>query len=133
MTDETITTDQADSRLRAEYFEAVASFAEDAENEVKNGNITDEDDYREYIEQSVDGSSWVIYTANALQVLRYCGNHDAYTDEFGEVPMQGSEINWSALAYAAMLEDVRERVTDFDDLQPEEDDEEAEGETEESE
>ena len=121
MTEEkTITTDEADRVLRADYFGAVRSIAEEAEQMVRDGDLADEEALTEWIEQSVDGCHWVIYTYANFQVLRYCSNHDAYT-EYGDVPTDcDGSIRWAAMAYAAMLEDVRDAVPAWDDMQPEE-------------
>lgn len=116
-TEQVITTDAADRVLRAEYWEAVRDLATDIEDAVKSGEIEDEDTYNERMHEVVDQSSWIIYTRNNFQVLQYCKNPDAYTDEYGEVPMSGTEVNWAALAYAAMYEDVRENTDDFDDIE----------------
>lgn len=135
MTDQIeVTTDQEDRVLRQEYWDAVRDIATDLEDAVKSGDIESEDDLNERMHESVDDSAWIIYTANNFQVLRYCDNHDAYTDEFGEVPMSGSEVNWAALAYAAMLEDVRKTTDDFDDIEkPSDNDEDDEEESEDAE
>lgn len=59
----------------------------------------------EYIEQSLDGSSTVIYTHTAKLVLLASDNEDAYADEIGE-----AAPNVSAAAYMALRTDVFERL-----------------------
>lgn len=53
----------------------------------------------------------MIYTGQALDTLLWCSNQDAYTDEYGAegVVEKGGGVNWSLLAYAALLEDVRDQ------------------------
>lgn len=114
--------------LRAEYYQAVRSIVEEAKGEIKSGNISDRDGLEEYVNQSVDGSYWVIYTHANFQVIFVSDNHDAYMEDFGEAPVEGSDIKWAALAYAAMMRDVHELMGAYDDeiealLNPEELDE----------
>lgn len=103
----------AHNMLRANYWSAVRAMAEDVTNEAKD-NVRDgmdaDEAVSERLHEAVDGSAWVIYTANALEVLRYGTNHDAYTEEFGEPPTIGGDLNWSALAFATMEQDVRELI-----------------------
>jgi hypothetical protein len=130
-TEQIISSDAADRVLRQEYWDAVREYSTEIENAVKSGEIEDEDAMQERMHEMVDGSEWVIYTSNNFQVLRYCNNHDAYTEEFGDVPMSGSEVNWAALAFAAMMEDLRNMTESFDDLAPEDADDEDEEEDDE--
>lgn len=97
--------DFADRIKRADYWHAVRSLAESVADSVREGQELDE-----ALHQTVDGSAWVIYTRSNFDVLRYCGNHDAYTDEMGEVPTDSGSVNWAALAYFALLEDVRDAI-----------------------
>jgi len=97
--------DDAMRVLRAEYYQGVRSAAEQVAELVAEG--MDESDA---LHQTVDGSYWVIYTHANFQVLMCSDHHDAYSEEYGEVPVSGSDINWAALAYAAMARDVSEQV-----------------------
>jgi hypothetical protein len=109
-TDRERATEYANRILDAEYRDAVASIAHDVRDAIERGEVTSPESATEYMEQSVDGSYWVIYTHAALQVLRY--------SEFsGEAAANGVDvvdgdlnINWSVLAYHALLADVRELV-----------------------
>ena len=107
--------DEAVRVLRAEYYQSVRAVVEEAMDEIKNGNITNAEGLDEYLWQSVDGSYWVIYTHANFQVLFVSDNHDAYMEDFGEPPVEGSDIKWAALAYAAMRRDVHELVGARDD------------------
>lgn len=118
--------DKAVSVLRAEYYQAVRDIVEEMMGEIKNGNINDREGLEEHVNQSVDGSYWVIYTHANFQVIFVSDNHDAYMEDFGEAPVEGSDINWAALAYSAMMRDVHELMEAYDneieDLLDEEDD-----------
>jgi hypothetical protein len=97
--------DDAMRVLRAEYYQGVRSAAESVAELVAEG--MDENDATH---QVVDGSYWVIYTHANFQVLMCSDHHDAYSEEYGEPALSGSDINWAALAYAAMAQDVGEQV-----------------------
>lgn len=102
--------DLADRIKCADYWRAVRSLAEFVANSVREGRELDE-----ALHETVDGSQWVIYTRRNFDVLRYCSNHDAYTDETGEPPTtDGKEVNWAALAYCALLEDVRDAIPEVE-------------------
>ncbi len=95
--------------LRAEYYQGVRSIAQDLIERAKSGDLN-EDDLNDAISQDVDGSYWVIYTHANFQVLLCSDHHDAYTENFGEPPVSGNEINWAALAFATMERDVRDQL-----------------------
>lgn len=123
--------DEAVRVLRAEYYESVRSIVEEGMGEIKNGNIPNREGLDEYLEQSVDGSYWVIYTHANFQVLFVSDNHDAYMEDFGEPPVEGSDIKWAALAYAAMRRDIYDLIGSYDEeiealLNPEEEEEDEE-------
>jgi len=98
--------DEAMRILRAEYYQGVRSIAQDVINRVKEGEEEEDD----VIHEEVNGSYWVIYAHANFQVLMCSDHHDAYSEDYGEPPVQGSDINWAALAYAAMARDVGEQV-----------------------
>lgn len=91
--------------LRAEYYDGVRGIAESVAARVKEGQ-----EESEVIHEVVDGSHWVIYTHANFQVLMCSDHHDAYSEEYGEPAVSGNDINWAALAYAAMARDVSEQV-----------------------
>lgn len=99
--------DDAMRILRKEYYEGVRGLAEEVSNLVQNEGMDEQD----ALHQTVDGSYWVIYTHANFQVLMCSDHHDAYSEDFGEPPVSGSDINWAALAYAAMARDVSEQVS----------------------
>jgi len=92
--------------LRKEYYDGVRGLAEEVASRVKDG-----EDENDALHEVVDGSYWVIYTHANFQVLMCSDHHDAYSEDFGEPPVSGSDINWAALAYAAMARDVSEQVS----------------------
>jgi len=99
--------DDAMRFLRREYYNAVLSLAQEVNNLVKDEGMDESD----AIHQVVDGSYWVIYTHANFQVLMCSDHHDAYMEDFGDVPTEGRDgLNWAALAYAAMARDVSERI-----------------------
>jgi hypothetical protein len=98
--------DDAMRVLNAEYYEGVRGLAQEVDRLIKDEGMDEGD----ALHQVVDGSYWVIYTHANFQVLMCSSNHDAYTEDFGDVPMQGRDVNWAALAYAAMAQDVSERL-----------------------
>ena len=106
--------DEAMNVLRAEYYTGVRSIAADIDNQ----KFTSQDDYEQAIHEAVDGSYWVIYTHANFQVLLCSDNHDAYSEEYGEPPVAGSDIDWAALAFAALDKDVRQTVSEpsFDEV-----------------
>lgn len=123
--------DEAVRVLRAEYYQSVRSIVEEGMGQIKEGHITDREGLDEYLDQSVDGSYWVIYTHANFQVLFVSDNHDAYMEDFGEPPVEGSDIKWAALAYAAMRRDIYDLIGSYDEeiealLNPEEEEEDEE-------
>jgi hypothetical protein len=98
--------DDAMRVLRAEYYQGVRTLAETVASLVKDEGMDESD----ALHQTVDGSYWVIYTHANFQVLMCSDHHDAYSEDFGEPPVSGNDINWAALAYAAMARDVSEQV-----------------------
>lgn len=112
-----ITVDEADRVLRADYWDDVRSVVDNAADEIENGNITTDDELSDWLHETIDGHSNIIYTRSNFHVLLYSDNSDAYADEFGEEGMiRDGNVNWPALAYAAMLADVRDTIGDFDEF-----------------
>lgn len=100
--------DDAMRVLRAEYYGGVRAIVQEIKEAVVRGEIDNEDTLNERVHQDIDGSYWVIYTHANFQVLMCSDHHDAYEDNYGEAPVEGSSIKWNALAFAAMEVDVRE-------------------------
>src|SRR5262245_30593426 len=66
--------DLADTIGRARYYSAVRSYAEEIVADLKDGTIEDRDALIERIDETADGSAMVIYTGQAMDVLRYSDN-----------------------------------------------------------
>jgi len=103
--------DDAMRVLRAEYYQAVRGVAHELADRVKDGEIKDQDGFQQALNESVDGSYWVIYTHANFQVLLCSDHHDAYVEDFGEPPVQNGDINWAALAYGALMRDVQDQIS----------------------
>ena len=103
--------DEAMRVLRAEYYQGVRGISQDIADRVKDGEISSQGDLQQAVEESVDGSHWVIYTHANFQVLMCSDHHDAYSEDFGQPPVEGDDIKWAALAYAAMMRDVQEQMS----------------------
>jgi hypothetical protein len=113
-----------------EYNAECISLAEEADGiartSLAEGNSeSDAEEAREtWLHETIDGHQWVIYTYYNFFVLAHSENDSAFTDEFGtEGVVRDGNINWAALAYMALLADVRERLSDVGELAPEESDE----------
>ena len=102
--------EEAMNVLRAEYYQGVRTLTADLARAIKGGEVTDQESMDDWIHQSIDGSYWIIYTHANFQVLLCSDNHDAYSEEFGEPPVTGSDINWAALAFAAMQRDLQQQI-----------------------
>lgn len=102
--------DDAMRVLRAEYYQGVRGISQDLANRIKAGEITERDGLEQALHESIDGSYWVIYTHANFQVLLCSDHHDEYSEQYGEAPVNGADINWAALAYAAMERDVRDQM-----------------------
>lgn len=102
--------DEAMRVLRAEYYRGVRSIAHEIRDRIKDGEIQNQDDLETHLNQSIDGSYWVIYTHANFQVLICSDHHDEYTEQFGEPPVRDNEIQWNSLAFAAMERDVRDQM-----------------------
>ncbi len=107
--------DQAMRVLRQEYYKSVRGIVQELRERLKAGDISDWD---QAVNEAVDGSYWVIYTHANMQVLMCSDHHDAYTEDFGQAPVEGDSINWGALAFGALYRDVREQL-DAEGVEPE--------------
>jgi hypothetical protein len=103
--------DDAMRVLRAEYYQGVRGISQDLADRVKDGELNTRDSLEQAVHESVDGSYWVIYTHANFQVLICSDHHDEYMEVTGEPPVDGESINWSALAYYAMLRDVQDQMS----------------------
>ena len=84
------------------YNQAVRNIVEEALAE----HPADDEKRDEYIDESVDGSEWVIYTYRAQIVIAISDNSDAYLD-YG-IELTDGQVPWSTIAFCAMEADCRE-------------------------
>ena len=115
--------DEAVSVIKRSYYADVKDLADSLRKEIDDGEIEDEDDLTERISEDVDGSARVIYTFQNKLGLLASDNEDAYVESHAELPTDGDSINWAALMAAAMEQDVRDELGDFDDLFEDDEDE----------
>jgi hypothetical protein len=109
--------DEAIRVLRAEYYQAVRGIAHELAEQIKDGYIKSRDDWETALNQAVDGSFWVIYTHANFQTLLCSDNHNAYSEDYGQAPVTGNDINWAVLAFAALEADVRQQI-DAEGIEP---------------
>lgn len=109
-----------------DYKQVVREVAENLIDEMREefkGGVTGErlrEELMERIHQNIDGNSWIIYTHYAMKILALKGT-DAYTDSFGtDGLVKDGDINYGAIAFAAMEQDVMEDFgrLDFDPNEP---------------
>jgi hypothetical protein len=112
------------NKERADYWQTVQSTVDDLVAEITAGNV-DKDDAHDWLHEQIDGNYWVIYTYRAKCVVAFFSdNGDAQFDEGIEID-HSQGIDWSALAYFAMLADCRDRMPDLDDIETDEPEDEA--------
>ena len=92
---------------RIEYWDCVKEIAREAREQ------KEQDEY-DYIHETVDGCSWVIYTHDAHKVMLFTDNEDAAFEEGVDLSDVGS---WSEivtrLADCAMLADVEAALAEL--------------------
>lgn len=99
-----------------EYRDTVTGIVEDLKRAIADGEIADRDAADEWLSETIDGHHDVIYTYYAQQVVRHSKNDGAYFDEFGtDGAVTDGGIEWSKLAYMALLADVREEIGDLEE------------------
>jgi hypothetical protein len=114
---------EADRIKAAEYQETVRDVAKGIIDAVRAGEVTDWDDLETRLHEDIDGHHDVIYTYAAMQVILHSSNDSAYFEDFGdEGAVEDGAIQWSRLAYAALMADVREELQRSDEIDMDEDD-----------
>lgn len=116
--------DFAHGQEKREYYESVKNMAEEAVAEAMNTSPDDRDAAAEaldeYLNQSIDGSHWVIYTHENMHVLVASDNWLAGE----EVLLMGDFTRLlSQMAYYALLTDAREKAVELLDERFEEEEE----------
>ncbi len=97
--------DAAFNIMRAEYYQDVRDTAKALAEEMKAGDVSE---FSDSLHETCDGDQRVIYTFKAKVGLLCSDNEDACVEETGEVPMQGGDINWSAMMFYAFQQDIVE-------------------------
>jgi hypothetical protein len=112
-----MTLDEARRVLRADYYQEVASVADDLLQALKNGEVTDREGALDWLHETLDSHRRVIYTAQAMEVVLVSDNDGAYDDNYGaEGIVEDGQIQWSRLAYAAMEADVFDNLRTRDNF-----------------
>lgn len=108
----TVSVDEAERICRADYFNTVSDTAQGIYDDWFAGNIgEDRDDLLQHITEVCDGHSQVIYTANAMDTLRFSDNDARGIQDLGSSGFDWSDgIPWSALAFHAFEADVNEQL-----------------------
>jgi hypothetical protein len=107
----------AERTLRADYRHDVRDIVNDIRDAIKDGEVADENQLTEWIDQAVDGHERVIYTGQSLDTLRWTRDRDVGIAEWGLEPFVSNDgINWAALTYWALRADVVYELGDFADL-----------------
>lgn len=97
---------------RRAYYTEIRRMAEDYKERVAAGEFEDREALIDDIRQTIDGHHDVIYTACAKDVVRYSDNDGACEDAYGsEGIVEGGQVQWSRLAYAAMEADFFEQLS----------------------
>lgn len=97
--------------IEADYRGDVDGICKDVIDEIKAKNIEDRGALIEYIEESIDGCSRVIYTQEAQAGLLASHNDSAAIDEGMVDPSRWkSGVDWSQLMYWALRQDVIEHL-----------------------
>ena len=112
-------------RSYKEYWDSVRSFAQELLDEYQVKTQADYEKHRDDISdrlwETVDGTSWIIYTANAEAVMHHTDNEDAILD----VGFDGSSVKcWSDVvtqfAFYAMQQDLQDELARLVEALPEE-------------
>ena len=62
-------------------------------------------------DETLDGHSFCIYTAESQDVIRHSNNDGAAADNFGaDGIVQDGQLNWGLMAYCAIEQDVLEEI-----------------------
>lgn len=103
--------DAGDAQWGAEYYATVRAIVQEATTNIADGTFTSTDDLETYLHESVDGNYWVIYYHAAYRVPLLSNHDDAWEDAGLELPTEHTNVP-SFIAYWALLADVRDRMTD---------------------
>lgn len=113
--------------LSRDYELDVSDVAKSLKAEIDAGEIKDAEALDNRLRQDIDSTQRVIYTRKAQLGLIASNNSGAYFAFGAEGALEGGDIAWSRLMYAAMERDVVEELerlgVDVNDPQPTDDEE----------
>lgn len=96
---------------RTDYWDDVVGIAEEALSEYPGRSSRGRDARHQYIHESVDGSEWIVYTANHEIVLKETRNKPDPRDVRS---MSKPDADWEEMrmvaAYLAMEQDVEQEM-----------------------
>lgn len=93
--------------LRQTYYSEISDMAADYAERIKKGEFADRDAFFTDVHETLDGHEFVTYTFKAQCVCLVSDNEDAYVDNFGSEGLtKDGRINWEAIAYCAMEQDL---------------------------
>lgn len=105
-----ITVSQAWDIIKADYWDDVQNVTDAIISRMKDGEITDPEEWDTAIREFVDGTQRVIYTWQAKVGLLCTDNADAFQDVGLDSIVTDGDINWAALMFWAMRRDVEEQL-----------------------
>lgn len=99
--------------LERNYRADVVSCADSIRGSIQNEEIEDFEALDQFIHETIDGASRVIYTEQARDACIYSGNEAAWQEVHDEVPVSGGEVDWSIMAFYCFRADVLEELGDI--------------------
>lgn len=103
---------EAKSILRQDYYKDVNDIADMVKDAIKNKEFDSADGLQRYLDESIDGSSRVIYNGEAELGLWASENSDAHEDMGSENPTINERM------YFALRQDVMEHLDGIDMNKP---------------
>lgn len=121
-TEPEVSVDEALRVLNHDYWDDVRDIVDDLARAIRDGEITDDESFQEYLDETTDGHERVIYAHQSRLGLCFTNNADAYEEEFGEKPPSVEaqmlmSLRWDVMAktgtyeeFCEELEEARQRV-----------------------
>lgn len=110
--------EEGKSALRRSYRESMISFAKEILQDAKEEGFEDYDEAHDWIDDQIQettsSTSWVIYTANALDVLVASDNWTAIEDAGVAIPSDVTQAVTTIASYAVFA-DLQEYVDSYED------------------
>ena len=93
---------------KSEYWAEIKSLADETVRACRDGEV---DDLHDYLHERIDGHSYVIYTRENHDVIRWTENEDYTAREFGaDSLVRDGSIHWALIAYGAMYGDLTDEL-----------------------